>query len=69
MKALSGKAFARVLERHGWRLLRVKGSHHVYGKEGRRERITIPLHGHHDLKAGAMRKLMTIAGLTDDDLS
>jgi len=28
MKAVSGKEFAKLLERHGWSLLRVQGSHH-----------------------------------------
>jgi predicted RNA binding protein YcfA (HicA-like mRNA interferase family) len=31
VKALSGKEFVRLLERHGWRLLRINGSHHIYG--------------------------------------
>jgi len=31
MKALSGRELARVLESHGWTLLRVQGSHHIYG--------------------------------------
>ena len=39
MKALSGRDFARLIERHGWRLLRVNGSHHVYGKAGTVVRI------------------------------
>ncbi|MGH9754190.1 MAG: type II toxin-antitoxin system HicA family toxin [Blastocatellia bacterium] len=36
MKAVSGKEFAKILERHGWSLLRVQGSHHIYsvGKLG-----------------------------------
>jgi predicted RNA binding protein YcfA (HicA-like mRNA interferase family) len=44
VKALSGKAFCRLLERHGWQLLRVQGSHHVYGKAGQRARISVPVH-------------------------
>ncbi|MDO8810680.1 MAG: type II toxin-antitoxin system HicA family toxin [Gallionella sp.] len=28
MKAISGKDLARLLERRGWELLRVNGSHH-----------------------------------------
>jgi predicted RNA binding protein YcfA (HicA-like mRNA interferase family) len=32
MKALSGRELARIVERRGWRLLRVNGSHHVTGK-------------------------------------
>lgn len=32
MKAISGKEFAKILEQYGWRLLRVNGIHHIYGK-------------------------------------
>ena len=32
MKALSGRDFARLIERRGWRPLPVSGSHHIYGK-------------------------------------
>ena len=41
VKALSGKAFCRLLERHGWQQLRIQGSHHVYGKTGQRARISV----------------------------
>jgi predicted RNA binding protein YcfA (HicA-like mRNA interferase family) len=29
MRSLSGKALAQVLERNGWTLLRIHGSHHI----------------------------------------
>jgi predicted RNA binding protein YcfA (HicA-like mRNA interferase family) len=32
MKAISGREFSRIIARHGWMLLRVNGSHHIYGK-------------------------------------
>jgi len=34
MKTLSGKELARKLEKNGWVLLRINGSHHIYGKSG-----------------------------------
>jgi hypothetical protein len=34
MKSVSGKELASVLDRNGWQLLRVHGSHHIYGKPG-----------------------------------
>lgn len=34
MKPLSGPQLARALEKRGWTLLRIAGSHHVYGKAG-----------------------------------
>lgn len=33
----------RVLEQHGWELVRIKGSHHVFKGEGR-PLISIPVH-------------------------
>jgi predicted RNA binding protein YcfA (HicA-like mRNA interferase family) len=41
MKSLSRKELARVLERHGWRLLRTQGSHYIYGKEGSIVRLSV----------------------------
>ncbi len=66
MKAVSGRELARILERKGWRLIRVRGSHHLYGKGV--SRIVIPIHGNQTLKTGMQRDLMKQAGLTEDDL-
>jgi hypothetical protein len=30
MRAIAGREFARMIERRGWQLLRVSGSHHIY---------------------------------------
>jgi predicted RNA binding protein YcfA (HicA-like mRNA interferase family) len=32
MRYISGKEFAKILEQNGWKLLRINGSHHIYGK-------------------------------------
>ncbi|MEL6912083.1 MAG: type II toxin-antitoxin system HicA family toxin [Cyanobacteria bacterium J06629_2] len=45
MKSISGKKFAKLLESKGWRLLRVNGSHHIFGKPGNTQRISVPIHG------------------------
>jgi predicted RNA binding protein YcfA (HicA-like mRNA interferase family) len=68
MKSVSGKEFARLLERHGWSLLRVQGSHHVYGKAGSNIRLSLPIHGNQTLKTGLLRHLMKLAGLSESDL-
>jgi predicted RNA binding protein YcfA (HicA-like mRNA interferase family) len=68
MKAVSGKEFAKILERHGWSLLRVQGSHHIYGKAGSDVRLSVPIHGNQPLKTGLLRHLMKQAGITEDDL-
>jgi predicted RNA binding protein YcfA (HicA-like mRNA interferase family) len=68
MKSVSGKEFARILERNGWTLLRVQGSHHIYGKTGNDVRLSVPIHGNQALKTGLLRHLMKMAGITESDL-
>jgi len=67
MKALSGRAFARLVERNGWRLPRMNGSHHVYGKPGNVVRLSIPIHGNRPLKTGLMKHLAKLAGISLDE--
>ena len=68
MKQVSGKALAKAVERKGWNLVRVKGSHHIFVMSGRRERIVIPIHGNRPLKIGLLRALMKIAELQESDV-
>lgn len=68
MKAISGKEFARELEKRGWELKRGKGSHHVYMKAGNPARISVPVHGNTPLKIGLLRHLMKVAGIEADEL-
>jgi len=68
MKAISGKRLARLLERRGWTLARISGSHHIYTKAGSEVRITVPIHGNKSLKTGLQRHLMKLAGIAESDL-
>jgi predicted RNA binding protein YcfA (HicA-like mRNA interferase family) len=68
MKQWSGREFARLVERRGWRLLRVSGSHHIYGKTGSVIRLSIPIHGNSPLKIGLLRHLAKLAEITDTEL-
>jgi predicted RNA binding protein YcfA (HicA-like mRNA interferase family) len=67
MKSLSGREFARIIERRGWTLLRVSGSHHIYGKGGSVVRLSVPIHGNKPLKVGLLRHLTKLAEISDDD--
>ena len=68
MKQVSGRELAKVIQRSGWALARINGSHHIFTKPGHRERLVIPIHGNSPLKTGLLRSLMKIAGLTEHDL-
>jgi len=68
VKQVSGKEFCRVLLRNGWELKRVRGSHHIFAKEGNPVILTVPVHSNRPLKAGTLRTLLKDAGLTEADL-
>ncbi|HEY1243544.1 MAG TPA: type II toxin-antitoxin system HicA family toxin [Hyphomicrobiaceae bacterium] len=65
---MSGRDFAHLVERHGWRMLRITGSHHIYGKPGSVVRLSIPIHGARPLKIGLLRHLAKLAEIPDEDL-
>jgi len=67
LKPLAGKEFAKVLEKHGWVLKRIHGSHNVYAKEGKVERISVPIHGSTPLKIGLQKHLIKLANLSEED--
>ena len=68
MRSVSGRDLAKAAERKGWTLLRIHGSHHIYGKEGSDLRLSIPMHEGRDLKIGLARHLMKLAGLSEDEV-
>lgn len=50
MKSVSGKRLCKIIERKGWVLKRVTGSHHIYEKTGMEQILSIPVHRDQDLK-------------------
>jgi predicted RNA binding protein YcfA (HicA-like mRNA interferase family) len=68
MIRLSGKEFCKVMERHGWTLARIRGSHHIYTRPGAPRPVPLPVHGNTTLDIGLQRQIMREAGLTEDDL-
>jgi len=63
LKPFTGKEFAQLLEKNGWSRARVSGSHHIFVKEGRTERISVPIHGNKCLKVGLLKHLLKTAGI------
>ena len=57
-----------MIEQRGWVLLRISGSHHIYGLPGNPARISLPVHGNSALKAGLLRHLAKLAGIPDAEL-
>jgi predicted RNA binding protein YcfA (HicA-like mRNA interferase family) len=68
MRQWSGREFIRLLERRGWQLLRINGSHHIFGKAGSTLRLSVPVHGNRPLKIGLLRHLAKLAQIPDDEI-
>ena len=68
MKSISAKDFAKVLEKHGWELKRISGSHHIYAKAGNPARISLPIHGNQTLKTGLLRHLLKLSDIREEEL-
>jgi predicted RNA binding protein YcfA (HicA-like mRNA interferase family) len=68
MKSISGKRLCKVIERKGWVLKKVTGSHHIYEKISVEQILSIPVHRDQDLKVGTLKALMKIAQLSEEDL-
>ena len=68
MKSVSGKELARALERNGWQLVRIHGSHYIYGRAGFVVRLSVPVHANQPLKRGLLAHLLKQAGLCEEDL-
>ncbi len=51
-----------LVEAFGFRLSRVKGSHHILIKEGKRS-IPVPVHGNKDLPHGLINAILKQAGI------
>jgi predicted RNA binding protein YcfA (HicA-like mRNA interferase family) len=68
MKHVSGRQMCEALERAGWVLERIHGSHYIYNRPGAPRPIPVLVHGNKTLKSGTQRSIMREAGLTDADL-
>ena len=68
MKEVSGKKLVSVLKKHGWDLIRSKGSHFTLEKPGREGRVTVPVHGNKPLAPSLLARLMKDTDLKQKDL-
>ncbi|HZP20442.1 MAG TPA: type II toxin-antitoxin system HicA family toxin [Bauldia sp.] len=68
LTGLSGRLIVRALQRGGFELLRVSGSHHILARPGvSGARVVVPVHGSNDLPPGTVRSIIAQSGLTLDE--
>lgn len=58
---MNGKQVIKVPEAHGFKVLRINGSHHILGNGHRK--TSVPVHGAADLKSGTLKAIAKQTGV------
>jgi predicted RNA binding protein YcfA (HicA-like mRNA interferase family) len=58
---VTGRELLKLLEKHGWQLDRVTGSHHIMKMQ--EKTLTIPVHMKKDIPKGTLNSILKEAGL------
>jgi predicted RNA binding protein YcfA (HicA-like mRNA interferase family) len=69
LRQLRGNDAVRALERAGFVVTRIRGSHHILvHPDDRSRRATIPVHAGKTLRLGTLRSILDQSRLTEDEL-
>lgn len=67
LRALSGQEVCAILERHGFAIVRQRGSHVVMQRMTPEGTTTVPVPDHKELRIGTLRSIIRQAGVPRDD--
>jgi predicted RNA binding protein YcfA (HicA-like mRNA interferase family) len=68
LAGLTGHQIVRALQRGGFELVRVSGSHHMLRKPGQPlHKVSVPVHGSQNLPPGTVRSIIKQAGLSVEE--
>lgn len=67
LPVLSPREIIKILEKKGFVLDRVRGSHHIYYHPETKRRATVPLH-RKDLPKGTLLSILQQAGIERDEM-
>lgn len=67
LPAVPGGKIVKALERAGFTVARISGSHYVLTHPDGRT-VSVPVHSGRDMAKGTLRNILAITGLTPDDL-
>lgn len=65
---VTGKEVVAALQREGFLLIHIRGSHHYLRKPGVTGLVVVPVHAGKTVPAGTLRSIIRQAGLTTADL-
>ena len=65
---LSPKHLIKLLEPHGFRYKRTKGSHQLYYNSSTNKTAIVPVHGGRDIKKGTFQSILKQAGIDKNEI-
>ena len=68
LPTLSSQKVIKILEKNGFILDRVKGSHHIFYHPDTNKRVVVPFHKK-DLPKGTLLEILKQAGISKDQLN
>ena len=63
---VNGARVVRALQRAGFEVVRITGSHHIMKHPDGRA-VTVPVHASRDIRLGTLRSILSDAGLTVEE--
>jgi predicted RNA binding protein YcfA (HicA-like mRNA interferase family) len=68
LTGLKGRQIVKALQRGGFEIIRVSGSHYVLRRPGvPGSKVIVPIHGARDIPPGTIHSIVKQAGLTVDE--
>lgn len=67
LPALTPSKVIKILEKKGFVLNRIKGSHHLFYHPETKRRVTVPVHGR-DLPTGTLLEILKQAGIDREEI-
>jgi len=67
LPAVSGKQLIKILERQGWYVKRVRGSHHILRHPTIADALPVPVHGSRPIKRGTLGNILRTAGISREE--
>ncbi len=64
----SPKNLIHLLEKKGYGLKRITGSHHIYFNKELKKTVVVPVHGNRDIPKGTFNSILKQAGISKEEI-
>ncbi len=66
---VTGRQVVAALQRAGFEITHIRGSHYYLRRPGAGPLVPVPVHGTRDMPLGTLRSILRLASLTPDELA